>query len=273
MPEAIEYLKMAALLREKWLKRRIVGIKPVGPKDKKYVMGQSWSQFESTLQGKKIVEIKTYGKNLLVELEQGWMWRIHFSSTGWLYQEGEPALKVSEAFLHSTAESTNRIWFDLDDGSRWVYRDARTWGKFWVGRAVAIVGEICHRYGPDWIRRPEQAAAVLECVRTKRAAKDVLTDQGLAAGIGNYLACEILFKAEIFPRRTWDKLDLGDRKRITKTVVEVLRESLEKDDHKHWMVFKRKGLPCRRCGTPIAYVKDGLTAARGSYFCPLCQKT
>ena len=33
-------------------------------------------------------------------------------------------------------------------------------------------------------------------------------------------------------------------------------------------IYGRKGLPCRRCRTPIEVVK---ISGRGSYFCPQCQ--
>jgi endonuclease-8 len=35
-------------------------------------------------------------------------------------------------------------------------------------------------------------------------------------------------------------------------------------------VYGRRGEPCRRCGTPVAWARTG-PHARGTYWCPVCQ--
>jgi formamidopyrimidine-DNA glycosylase len=36
-----------------------------------------------------------------------------------------------------------------------------------------------------------------------------------------------------------------------------------------WSVYKREGLPCARCASPIAKI---VIAGRGSRYCPQCQR-
>lgn len=235
----------------------------------------SWLDFEKAIVGREITGVKTYGKNLLVCLkgDNGYLmgWRVHFSSTGWFFPEGKNALPITEAFLHTTADSSNRVWYTMDNGDEWVYRDSRTWGKFWVGAEHELWAYMTSRYGPDWTKQPERAAAVLEATNSKRAAKEVLTDQGLAAGVGNYLACEALFLAKVHPRELWSRVSPEERKRVTAATLAVIQAALSSNDHSHWKVFTKLNEPCSVCQTPIAYVKDGKSAKRGSYFCPVCQ--
>ena len=126
--------------------------------------------------------------------------------------------------------------------------------------------------GPDWLIEPKLAILALIRANTKRMAKDVLTDQRLASGIGNYLACEILYRAGVHPAARWHTIDRLGRAKIADEAIIFLEQCMNHADHSHWKVFDKKGESCPACAAPIAYVKDGGgNAKRGSYYCPVCQ--
>ena len=120
---------------------------------------------------------------------------------------------------------------------------------------------------------------------------DVLLDQGAVAGAGNIFRSEVLFLAGLDPARAVaavsdEKLGelLAIARRLMKLNVErgglraggiVTRVPLGRgargDQQPQLWVYGRRGLPCRRCGTAIAYRKTGLDA-RGLYSCPSCQR-
>ena len=284
MPEIIEVEKLRRQLSPAWWTRKIIKFwweteASVDPR--KFVQGD-WDTFVSGVMNEPIYRVWRVGKILWVALGlerdrpiKGW--KIHMSSTGWLMPGNEKAALVAQVdpiyqnFLHSVSEKNIRIKIELNDGQIWNYHDSRTWSK-WELCEVTSPREDSQikAFGPDWIEEMDDAADALIMTTTRRRLKDVLTDQRLAAGLGNYLACEVAWRARIHPHRRFDTITPSDRKKLACTVIATLALSMAKTDHSHWAVFKRVGKACWYCGGLIEYVKDG-KGARGSYFCGGCQ--
>ncbi len=152
------------------------------------------------------------------------------------------------------------------------------------------VERVLDRLGPD----PANANTPAEKHRfVERAGKKrtpiglVLMDQSVVAGIGNIYRAEMLFRAELdphLPANTLSERVLGDLwddwahlLEIGITVGQMITiDGLEGDDYlsalrdrgeRHW-VYKREGMPCRRCGTNIVLEEMG---NRKLYWCPGCQ--
>lgn len=126
--------------------------------------------------------------------------------------------------------------------------------------------------GPDW--------DVAEAVRRLRARPDVsvaaaLLDQRNLAGIGDLYQSETLFL-----RRVWPWTPVGDVADLDELVA--LAQRLLAANRGRWTqsttgslrrgettyVHGRRGLPCRRCGTPIRQAPLG---ERVTFWCPRCQ--
>jgi endonuclease VIII len=143
------------------------------------------------------------------------------------------------------------------------------------------------RLGPDPLRRdadPEQAWRALRRRRAPLGA--VLLDQRVVAGVGNVFRAEALFACGIAPSRAAATLDREDFEHLWATLVTMLRHGVRTgrivtvDPHEAGMprgrmrrddphyVYRREGLPCRRCGTPVAAAD---LAARRIFWCPKCQ--
>jgi endonuclease-8 len=141
------------------------------------------------------------------------------------------------------------------------------------------------RLGPDLLDAGFDAA---EAVRRLRARGDTpiaeaLLDQRVLAGIGNVFKSEVLFEGGVHPQAQVDAL--ADERLAT--LVAVARRQLAANvvpaasgrgrrttgrmaaSEGLW-VYGRGGRPCRRCGTPIAFARQGL-GARPTYWCPACQ--
>lgn len=134
-------------------------------------------------------------------------------------------------------------------------------------------------------------AAVTEKVsRTRRTIGSLLMDQKLFAGVGNIYRAEVLFRLGISPERKgqeltsdemndiWDDLvtlmkDGECKGRIDTVRTEHTPEAMEreprKDDHGGEVyVYRRAGLPCYICSTPIA---ERVVEGRNLFWCPTCQ--
>jgi len=286
MPEIVEVEKLRRQMAPAWWTRKIKRFTwsefaSVDPR--KFVQGD-WDEFARGVLDVPIFGIWRVGKLLWVALGldrnvpvKGW--KIHLSSTGWILPGNELAAKsgridpIYQNFLHSTSDRTIRIRIELHDGQVWNYHDARTWSKWELSpHGTPLLDPQVQSFGPDWLEYPEKASEALSFVKTRRRLKDVLTDQKVAAGLGNYLACEAAYLAGLHPHRRFDTISTEHRALLCGAITILLRVSLGSPDHSHWNVFKRKGEECNRCKSPIQYVKDS-GGKRGSYFCGVCQIT
>ncbi len=122
----------------------------------------------------------------------------------------------------------------------------------------------------------------------RRNLATALLDQGVIAGLGNYLRADILFAARLSPHLQVGDLSAAQLKTLAKIIHQLTWRSVRHDgvlmptpDYKklraqghdyeaaRFYVFDREGLPCRVCNTPIARLDLG---GRGVFFCPQCQK-
>lgn len=114
--------------------------------------------------------------------------------------------------------------------------------------------------------------------------KAFLLDQRRIAGVGNIYADEALFRAGIHPLRPAGRLSSAQCARLREGVIEALGEGIDArgatiDDFRHvdgvrgsfqdrFLVHRREGLPCPRCGTTIVKM---IVGGRGTYVCERCQ--
>lgn len=141
------------------------------------------------------------------------------------------------------------------------------------------------RLGPDPLRpRQDPDRAYRKIAKSRAPIGVLLMDQSVVAGIGNVYRAEILFRARLDPLRPgrdlperlwlemWDDLvtlmRAGVRSgRIVTTRAEDRPAGRVTRDKAHY-VYRRTGLPCRVCSTPIA---TAVLATRNLFWCPSCQ--
>ncbi|UCR89315.1 Fpg/Nei family DNA glycosylase [Mycetocola spongiae] len=154
----------------------------------------------------------------------------------------------------------------------------------------AQVNAVIDRLGPDPLMDDSAAAEqkFVEAVRRRGVAiGQLLMDQSVVAGIGNVYRAEILFRARLSPHtpgklipedvlralwRDWSVLltigvETGQMMTMDNLSHEDYVNAMANLGDRHW-VYKREGLPCRRCGTNIALE---VMQARKLYWCPGCQ--
>jgi endonuclease-8 len=153
------------------------------------------------------------------------------------------------------------------------------------------VAAVHARLGPDPLRRdadPDHVFARVSKSRTPIAV--LLLDQKVLSGVGNVYRAEVLFRHNVHPlapgtkidRPLWDLL-WADLVLLMRDGVKVGRIDTVRPEHlpevtgraprqdRHGgevYVYRRAGLPCLVCGTPVA---AGELAGRNLYWCPTCQ--
>ena len=147
------------------------------------------------------------------------------------------------------------------------------------------------RLGPDPLKNEfaEDEAKARIRARADEEVGNVLLDQKVMAGMGNVFKSEICFVCGVHPFRlvaslTDREIDcLVDSARrlmganVTDTSGDQIvtytglrRTTGRSDPTARVWVYRRKGEPCRRCGTVIEMRHQG-SGARSSYWCPGCQ--
>jgi endonuclease-8 len=210
-------------------------------------------QLAPRLDGRRLEEVEAIGKNLLLRFEGGLTLRSHLRMKGrWrVFRRGTPIF-----------------------GQPWlVLRGDDYVGAMFNGAVLELDRGIARRLGPDILAEQPDYETMLARLRGEdqhREVGDAVLDQRLVAGIGNKWKAECLWSARVSP---WRPLaDVSDRELLDtfEAAHEQMRTSLENvPGRRH--VYRRKGRPCPRCGTPIRSWPQG-EGARMAYWCPTCQK-
>jgi formamidopyrimidine-DNA glycosylase len=230
--------------------------------------------FESALIGRRIEAVRRRAKYLLLELDDGAVWLVHFGMSGTLVVH--PADAPRRVHTH--------VVVALDNGRVLHFNDPRRFGLMRVGRAAALselavlgVEPLEPAFSTDFLH----AAAR----RQRRAVKSLLMDQRLVVGIGNIYANEILFAAGVRPTRRTSRISRADAERIVAATRAILAEALAArgssiSDYRdergepgafqaRFRVYERSGAPCMRCGTVI---RRRVIVGRSAFYCPRCQR-
>lgn len=113
----------------------------------------------------------------------------------------------------------------------------------------------------------------------------LLMNQAVIAGVGNIYRAEALFRQKLDPWRPGKSITTEEATVLWEDIAVTMRDGVRagriittspadrgsssrvKREDAHY-VYGRAGLPCRRCGTPVAVAE---LAARKLYWCPGCQ--
>jgi formamidopyrimidine-DNA glycosylase len=228
--------------------------------------------FTALLAGRLIMGAERRAKHILLPLSGDMLLEMHFMLWGTLLLGPVGRQRAPETL----------IVFFLDRAEELHLVDKLGYAR----AALAPPDELAARLdldslGPDALD-PSFDVDVLAARVTKRRGmlKTVLLNQRVIAGLGNRDAEERMWLAVIDPRRAPGSLRPDELERLYSAMRKVLSEGIalrgtqrdlfgRKGQAKHRRyIFERTGLPCPRCGTPIAYLRIG---GRNSHYCPACQ--
>jgi formamidopyrimidine-DNA glycosylase len=139
-----------------------------------------------------------------------------------------------------------RLLIETTSGRRVAFTDPRRLGRIWL--APSLEGDArLRRLGPDAYDALPSVDALRATLRArKRAIKAVLLDQALFAGVGNWIADEVLYQARIAPARLASSLSGREVTALRKAIHGVLDHAVKVgSDHKRfprsWLFEHRWG--------------------------------
>ncbi|MEC7183911.1 MAG: DNA-formamidopyrimidine glycosylase family protein [Bdellovibrionota bacterium] len=235
---------------------------------------------EFPLKGLTISSLERKGKVLIFHLGDGKTVVSRFGMAGsWEVSEEKNTKKHNHLQLHCTS-SQGKVFLS--------YVDARRFGKMHIGYQEVTKRELA-KVGVDVTTEEfnEQALRDISKKYPDRQIKPLLLEQEKLAGIGNYLACEILAHCNVRPTRRCKTITKEETKKMVWATKKVVSESIEKNGltftkttgyrdvlgnagefFDGLVVFRQK--LCKLCGDEP--VKKIVLATRGTFYCPQCQK-
>lgn len=240
-------------------------------------VGGSPGRFAAALRGQTVTRLSRRAKYIVADLASGGRLLIHLRMTGKL-RFARPAERPGKH---------DHVVIALADGRSLIFNDTRKFGRLTLAPAGAdpLAG-----LGPEPLDDAFTEAALRRQLKGKsRMIKPLLLDQTTVAGLGNIYVDEALWQARIHPARRADTLKPAELRRLHAAIREVLQRAVDNfgttlgDGEANFYsvagrrgrnadalrVFRRDGLPCPRCGAPLART---VVAQRGTHFCPRCQK-
>lgn len=235
-------------------------------------------EFTDRLAGRKIMKVDRRGKYLLVQLEAGDVLVVHFGMSG--------------QFLRGTKRQPlpahTHVVLDFTQGGDLRFVDPRTFGEMFVTTADELgqVDELRHIAIDPLEDTFTWQSFSYELTRRAAKLKALLMDQEFVSGLGNIYSDEVLFAAGLRYDHMSDQLSSQEVRRLYRAMREVVQDAIRfrgttLDDDAYvdifgkpgefgpeLKVYGRKGLPCRRCRTPIVTERF---AGRTTFYCPQCQ--
>jgi len=282
----------------------------------KYVVGKTIEDVEVRLPkiisgnpkdiiGAKVVDVRRFGKGLVIDLDNQYSIAIHIKLTGQFIYRGQEVSPLRQGFAGQAKVAIDKIGGELPN--KWThaifrlrtknleprtrtaylyYNDLRQFGWIRIIQSSKLKDQSFFKdLGPEFFKDLDFEKFKTIVSKSNLAIKVLIMDQKKMSGVGNIYANDALFEAKIDPRRSAKKITQEEAKRLYNAILKVLKKGLEEGGatelnfvnvlgqeggyQDHFLVYGREKEPCRVCKTPIQKIKLG---GRGTYFCNKCQK-
>ena len=234
--------------------------------DDDIVLEDGPKQVARALKGARIRAVRRRGKQLWFELDRRPWPLFHFGMTGAFRVPDEAPLELASS--SKVADETwpprfAKIRLHFDDGGELVMINKRRLGRIRLREDPEHELPICD-LGRDPLNDPIRPRDVeARFARRTGSVKAALLDQSLFAGVGNWIADEVLYQAGVDPRRSADRLSPEEVGAISKTLRRVVKRAVDVDADKSrfpktWLFHHRwgngrSGDGCTARGDPIAF--------------------
>ncbi|KAF8480849.1 AtMMH-1 [Russula ochroleuca] len=216
MPELPEVERAAALLRSIGLNRQIKHVETV--EDKIVYAGATHDAFQADeITGRTIKAVGRYGKVFYIELDgEGRHPVLHFGMTGMLQIRGNMPVHYREAPRKASTEWPPRFMkfiihlgpasSDSGEVTEVAFLDARRLGRIRLCKTPLAEPPISNMGFDPILSMPDMADFSRGVLRRTCPIKALLLDQSFSAGVGNWVADEVLYHARIHPEQRCNTL-------------------------------------------------------------------
>jgi formamidopyrimidine-DNA glycosylase len=214
VPELPDVEAARVMLQRALRGRRILSVTTVN--DPIVYTGVTPRRLTAALRGRRVERAGRKGKHLWLELD-GRPWPVfHFGMTGWfhLYQHERDRPR----FL--------KLELLVSGGKRAGFADARRFGRIRLQQHPENEAPIS-ALGFDALLGVPPAEELGQLLsRRKAPIKAVLLDQSVFAGVGNWLADEVLFQARISPHRPASSLTPAEVRAVRARLISIVGKAV-----------------------------------------------
>lgn len=228
---------------------------------------QNTKTIASKLKGKKIIGTGRKGKYFWLILEDDLWLVMHFGMTGEL------------EFYDSKSKRPphTRLELQLSDDRFMAFRDPRRFGRILLQEKDPRSLLPIKKLGFDPLEEIPSLAQLEKLFKsTKRNIKALLLDQRHFAGVGNWIADEILFQAKIHPAKLTAKLSTAEILKIRSALKKIIEKAVSVNSEsqrfpKNWLYHKRWNLRKTLTSSGHEIVRETI-GGRTTAYVPAVQK-
>lgn len=224
--------------------------------------------------GKKIIDMKRYGKYLIFCLDKGYILS-HLRMEGkYFYLENS---QMDNKHIH--------VIFYLSSNSILYYQDVRKFGRMEYIETDIYNNPPLSLMGPDLVLNENIDIDKLyqKIHKSNKPIKEILLDQRVLSGLGNIYVDEVLYESRISPLRLGHDIKMCDIDNIIKESKRILLKAIEykgttiksytsslgvKGSYQEFLQVHTKML-CPNCKMTLNRVKIN---GRMTYYCANCQR-
>ncbi|KAL4451273.1 hypothetical protein ABPG77_009345 [Micractinium sp. CCAP 211/92] len=248
--------------------------------DEKVINDIAPQQLQEALSGRTLVAAKRRGKQMWWELDTGPALLLHFGMTGGLCIKGVGAAHYKSFTIDDAAWPPKycKIELEFEDGTQLAFCDPRRFAKVRFLEAPEErppISELGWDPILDW---PPLEPFAARLGAQRRAIKAVLLDQSFSAGVGNWVADEVLYQARIHPEQPANSIPEEQVSALHRAIRGVCQLAVDADADSDrfpddWLFHYRWGKGSSTKSKVGGNVIDHITVGgRTSAFVPALQK-
>ena len=218
-----------------------------------------------------VEDVYVHGKFMYWTMTDGWTLMCTFGMTGqWSPKKGKhPCFEI-----------------EFEDGT-WIYfNDPRHFGTIRITWNLQLVMDKLNELGWDPLKEPLEDHLPTIKTYLKKSAKpisQILMDQGIFSGVGNYIRAEALYLSQISPWRQGNLMSEKEIDTLCQSLITVMTESYQHqgatiqtyktaygEEGRYSSLFKVYGQKKDPLGNQI--IKEATPEGRTIHWCPTIQK-
>jgi formamidopyrimidine-DNA glycosylase len=224
----------------------------------------------------RITEVKTKGKFMYWAFAYGWYMFNTYGMTGqWSEEKGKHPCVEFLLLERSGNQSRSHSLF---------FNDPRHFGTIRFTNSQKELTDKLDELGWDPLAEPfsDYKRFITNELRSSKTMAELLMDQGIFAGVGNYIKSESLYRAKISPLRRGNSLNNQDIDLLCQSIVDVMQESYQQNGAtiqtyqtvhgergEYSDCFKVYGKKADPLGNPVR--RQTTADKRSTYWCPAVQ--
>jgi len=198
--------------------------------------GTTPRRFARALVGRRVEAVKRKGKHLWMELDERPWPLFHFGMSG-------------SFEIYRDPRGRPRFWkveLAMEDGTRLAMPDARRFGRLRLRHEPELEPPLAELGFDPLLGLPPIRLIARALSRRRAPIKSVLLDQGLFAGVGNWIADEVLYQAGLRPQRLASDLAVEEVGRLRARLIAIVARAVADDADsdrfpRTWLFHRRWG--------------------------------